>query len=276
MRNQGNNNRQTGRNNRPLGSDQTRRTQRRGPQGLIPRELLTQALEGAARTVPLPPAQSRPAQSRPSHSSSQSGQSSFRSTRSRSQPSREPRTQLNQPRTQPIQDQDLFNRPPFAMFPPFGGLGGLNRPASPQRRGGLPFDIQRMLQSQGLAAPFNLNFPLPELPPFPFDFPLPAGIFAPQPETEGPQQPRVHRNEGGVGAPNSEDDGIMLTFSFYLQVPEGEDGSASDGPIDMNATSRPIMRNLRPLRHRRTEQLRANVRETAELIAPMVIMRMVL
>lgn len=69
-----------------------------------------------------------------------------------------------------------------------------------------------------------------------------------------------------------------MTFSFYMPVPEGEHGGGDQAgqPIDLSIAGRPMLRSLRPLRHRRQEQIRAHVRETAEFIAPMVIMRMLM
>jgi hypothetical protein len=84
----------------------------------------------------------------------------------------------------------------------------------------------------------------------PFDFPNPTN--QPTTDSENPQQ---------------EDEGFVVTFSLYLQVPE-DDPRATD-----TLQNRPAMRRLRPLLHRRQEQARANF---SEFIAPMVIMRILM
>jgi hypothetical protein len=60
--------------------------------------------------------------------------------------------------------------------------------------------------------------------------------------------------------PPQDDEGFVVTFSLYLQVPEDDQ-------------ARPAPRTLRPLLHRRQEQARTNF---SEFIAPMVIMRILM
>lgn len=142
---------------------------------------------------------------------------------------------------------------------------------TPARQRGLPFmfpfDFSSLFNSASNSENINeqqtTSFTIPQST-------IPQGISQTS-HSEASTAQQLHVQQG-PDRRNSDSDGFVLTFSFYLQVPEGGEETG----MDLQRPTRPILRSLRPLRHRRHEQIRAQVRETAEFIAPMVIMRMLL